>query len=117
MWTLLCTNDGRINLADCRYDVIRIAVGELGIQRHTGKAVEDVNGPRTTVRAIADGFPPLAGERRPGRMNGDLLFDVRQNGQNHRAAGRLGGNIFRFHGIDVTVTLLLGFESEKYGCS
>src|SRR5206468_12434352 len=49
--------------------------------------------------------------------NGDLLFDVGQNGQNHRTAGRVGRNVFRLHCTDVAVTLFLGFESEKYGCS
>src|ERR1035437_7712031 len=85
---LLPPDDCRVHFAHRRDGIVGVALRVLGIQHHAGKAAKNVDGARAALAAVADGFPPLVTETRPSRRHRHLPFDLRHDGQNHRAPRR-----------------------------
>ena len=58
----LSLNDRGIDFPDCRHNIAGIAACELGVNRDSSKAVEDVDGPRAAGGAVFHRLAPLAGK-------------------------------------------------------
>src|SRR5207302_7813977 len=100
---ILLPHHPRIHLANRRHDVIGVGFRVFRVEGDAGAAVEDGDGARAAGGAVADGFAALRLERRPGGVDGALVFDIALHGQDDRAAGRAGGDVFGFHRGDEAI--------------
>ena len=104
-----------MHLSDGGYDICGFAFGEFGIEGWAGEAAEDIERARAAGGAVLDGSAALGGERRPGRVHGAFVLDVRLNGKDGRAARMADGNVFGFHRRAETLAAFLGVEAQEDG--
>src|SRR5260370_33352134 len=109
----LCPHDCRMHFAHRRDGIIGVALRVLGVHHHPGKTAQNIDGARTALAAVANGFAPVGAETRPSRRYRYLLFDLRHDGQNDRPARRRHRHSLGFHGVRVALAILLSAEPQE----
>src|SRR5262249_13692062 len=101
-----------MDLADRRNDVVDVAVRKTRIERDHCEASMYSNGPRTALRAISNGSPPIAGKRRPLRMRRQFVLDGWLERYERNLQRRTGRNILGTHRGQEPVAPSLRREAE-----